>query len=1152
MSDFVTPLVAAYLEYLASYKSRYFEKNTIDKRGTIPLPRAICKLLYTFCKIRGEKTISRFFNNEPKYLEPMLAAFESWDMIENSSTDNGDSRLEGLIWEERYIMLAWIAHLLLAPFDLSSISSTEPVSLLYLPSLSIELPQELPGITQRTLSICLKYIGSASRERVSAIAALLRLAVRPDMRHMGLLDSLMQSMLTALSEASQNRSIYHAIGILSFIGGILTVADLESLYKVILPTFRTVLGMYNDTSSFIEARSSALIRKVIIKIFRSITLLVLQRSPNLSIYVSESDASSILNEVIDHLLMSVADQDTPVRYAASKALSVITAKLDTLMAAEVVEAVVGSLEEDVLWEPQSLVTSEEPSLPDTRTGPLRRNLSAVNPLRWHGLTLTLAQFLFRRSPPPEQLPQIINALVLALDFEQRTVTGSSVGTNVRDSACFGIWALSRKYTTKELLAVDSSSIRAANSRGKEASVPQLLAVELVIAASVDPVGNIRRGSSAALQELIGRHPDLIASGISLVQVVDYHAVALRSKAVLEVSTKAAKLSDIYREAIFYSLLDWRGVNSPDAESRRLSATAIGVLSSMNQTDSLGVVRMITIIMKRLSILQDRQVEERHGLIVSLASIIDHQTDIAIKGESITELPEGIFTTLDNVSEDHLTSSILKPELGAEAASTYISSISSALNNVNHRKFLPPCDPVFISRSIALLTIAMCRPEPIVITSSSAACSALYSIIPTTQRTSLTSQWINNLVAARDRGSNRTYGQLAVLGSTYPLVQPACQDSICRVLLETATPTSSIETHVAALRAFTRGVIPHLSILSKEMISTLETALNDYTIDPRGDVGSWLRLAGIEAVDAAFTHKLIPPLSLSTSRDPLHKLHSPLIRLAAEKLDKVRAQAYTNLTPMLSRPMPLVSSTSSIQYFSQLCNIVDSAHAALLQPFLEGLSTTIGSGSESTLVAARSAFDDYLISLDKDSLTRWASGLLELLKEKGLDDRLGVGILETLQWVLGAGCLWRLHVGVGEEVRGGWKYTRLIDLTQRAHYKSGSPVKLLAAVKVYVAFGVLLTTTEADCEHGTPFPEQPEDGGAALIKVLERLISMLAHPFPRVRWAVAEGLYLLLGLYGGMEAKKLRGFLKGENWGIKGNESKGRQEKIKRQFRRVLR
>ncbi|CRK42033.1 hypothetical protein BN1708_016911, partial [Verticillium longisporum] len=159
----------------------------------------------------------------------------------------------------------------------------------------------------------------------------------------------------------------------------------------------------------------------------------------------------------------------------------------------------------------------------------------------------------------EMLPAIIAALLLALAFEKRSTSGSSVGANVRDAACFGIWALARRYTTAELLAVPTGETTSSSSSSSAPpSILQRLATELTVTASLDPAGNIRRGASAGLQELIGRHPDTVDKGIWLVLTVDYHAVALRARALHEGALKAAKLSPVYGRALLRGLLDWRG------------------------------------------------------------------------------------------------------------------------------------------------------------------------------------------------------------------------------------------------------------------------------------------------------------------------------------------------------------------------------------------------------------------------------------------------------------------------------------------------------------------------------------------------------------------------------------------------------------------
>ena len=161
------------------------------------------------------------------------------------------------------------------------------------------------------------------------------------------------------------------------------------------------------------------------------------------------------------------------------------------MASEVIEAVLGALNQNVLW----VKDKSNPSAPPTK------DITAVDPLEWHGLMLTLSHLLYRRSPPAENLSDIIHALLMGLSFEKRNPAGGSIGSNVRDASCFGIWALARRYTTFELLQVQTKSVLVARGHDPTASILQVVATELVVTASLDPAGNIRRGASAALQEL---------------------------------------------------------------------------------------------------------------------------------------------------------------------------------------------------------------------------------------------------------------------------------------------------------------------------------------------------------------------------------------------------------------------------------------------------------------------------------------------------------------------------------------------------------------------------------------------------------------------------------------------------------------------------
>jgi tubulin-specific chaperone D len=83
---------------------------------------------------------------------------------------------------------------------------------------------------------------------------------------------------------------------------------------------------------------------------------------------------------------------------------------------------------------------------------------------------------------------------------------------------------------------------------------------------------------------------------------------------------------------------------------------------------------------------------------------------------------------------------------------------------------------------------------------------------------------------------------------------------------------------------------------------LKLALDDYTIDSRGDIGSLVRLAAIDAITTGWQSHVItadegamsssPVASKGFSHNALHEIILPrMARLSVEKLDKVRYSAW---------------------------------------------------------------------------------------------------------------------------------------------------------------------------------------------------------------------------------------------------------------------
>ncbi|PIG87156.1 tubulin-specific chaperone D [Aspergillus arachidicola] len=1127
LQTLLPPLVDAFLAYLLKHRDQYKSDKPQQQQALYPLPRAICRLLYTFCKVRGVKVISRFLNNEPKYLDPLLRAFIEWDTVCQGDSEMGLSEdiPRRLVWEERYVMLIWLSHLLLAPFDLASMSSDDiPVPYKNLGQLR-PLPAEVPTVSRSLLSVSLNYVNASGKEREAATVVLARLVLRGDMQALGLLTNVTDWAFSTVQPTGNSElpSVYTCIGILSFLARLGASGQVEDFAPLIVPVFEKTLQTAQGNSRISQLiQTSALARKIIIKILRTMTIMALQLSERANSPLSDDKVSSILEDTIDNFLVALADKDTPVRFAASKALSIISLKLDLDMGTEVIEAVTGSLEENILYENSdgTIITPFEARRIGMKN--TKRNLSAVDAQRWQGLILTLGHLLFRRAPSTNQLLNILQPLVSGLDFEQRSSTGSSVGTGVRDASCFGIWALSRKYTTQELLALDAQTISTSTSQ-KESSIPQMLATELICAACVDPSGNIRRGASAALQELIGRHPNTIVEGIPLVQVVDYHAVARRSRAMIDVAKATADLSHQYWSPLVESLMHWRGIGSPDAESRRQAANAIGVLSTQESYKTMKIV--LQRLLKKLSSLPRGDIETKHGCFLALAATVNafnsyqetpsenKDSSEALEVTAQIEQLWDIFNSPLGPTKEDLTLQVRRPELSAEASSCLVYSLSRAASLTKDSPHSqPPINLLDKARETLLLCIS--RSEDIVIETSSDAISELFPLLPSLKQEETINDWFSYIHSTWKLPTGR--GQISVLGAIFKQVRPEddLRQSIIKELLQCAGKEELIEKRVVAVKSLANGVLPHID--TTDAISNhLIEFLNDYTTDRRGDIGSLIRLEAIQAATVVLQKE-----SGSATRNPrVQSIVGCLCRLAAEKLDRVRLQAWICLQgfwkstedfPPLHRfiadyirQYEHFSHVSLPDYFLQLFEL--QAIDWLRLPLFQGIATSAVAGAEGLVRSSRLALvqriNKYEAEQRQDIVTSIIKDLMVALSDNLQDDRYAIPVLEFLAFLLDS---YVSSIPQPSESR------KLFVLVQKAHFKSSNIARLEAAIKVYAPLS-RLEPLRAD--------------------VLKKMTSMLLHPFPRVRNAAAEYLFM----------ETMLDSVKTEDWTRQPKELKGQVE-----------
>lgn len=1079
----VQDIVDGYLAFITHCPEAYLRPSPAVP-SAVPLTHALSSLLYMLCKVRGHKIIIRLLNNEPRFIEPMLSAVKLWQ------SPSLDERVFKLSWEDKYILYLWLSHLMLAPFELSTISTPDDLDV----AQNLDhLTQGLPQLAQDVLLTAFASITSPSKERESAILLLIRLALRKDMQLLKLPHKLASnSIKSVLATENPTQTIYDALGHLSLLYALINLgsdSEVAPFITAVHDASTTLVTSNNPRHAAI--RDAAPVRKMLIKIMRACMTHAMKLSES-SNSLNPDSVNSMLEDSIQYYLDALGDNDSPVRMAASKALSIVALRLDASMSAEIIEAVLACLSENVLVEdPQTGRIMAKIDFPADEGRQMKRNVSAADPLKWHGLMLTLGHLLFRRSPPAHQLPAILEALLLGLEFEQRSNLGTSIGVGVRDGACFGIWALARKYSTQELNAINTTETAGAlaDTHTKQ-SILQTIATRLVLSSCLDPSGNIRRGSSAALQELIGRHPDTIIEGIPVVQVVDYLAVARRSRAVTEVAVQVAALDACYHDALLDALVDWRGARAADAGSRRWAAIAVRELYASTSAARRAI--MLRKVIADLTALKSRNLgvtaATRHGLLLCAGALL---RSIADSDSTPSDAVSAILQELDIIAlsgsiDGRATTDL---ELVMEGLGKFIDALARIIAQTKPTQH--DYHPLFDQSWIILNRSLLASEKDNVVQSCTEAASRLFSLLSETQKRERVLAWLD---AEKQKPSEMLCrGRLSMLASLHPQLSfdAELQHRVERSIVDAVQGKHSIELKVNAMQSLC--VLMQMSPfrcmdIQSSLCDALIAGLSDYTNDQRGDIGSLLRSQTIEAVDAYRT--LIPQNQQASALEDSLLPH--IVRLAIEKLSKVRHRAWRCLVESWGSA---IGDTTLTGNFSHLVDVSSEAYFIQLIPLLRveglqtqvlrGLSSSIGGGTEDICRACSAALVSWLLSMEPEEQEQATHALTVSLIEylgslHNQDDRDVVPTVELTTFLLEQSLLSdQVLAGTHNGKTGIW------NSIQQLHTQNIGIERLSAMIRLYSAL-VRASVLQNPA--------------------LDKLTRQLLHRYPKIRNAAADALY----------------------------------------------
>ncbi|CAB3999614.1 tubulin-specific chaperone D [Paramuricea clavata] len=197
------------------------------------------------------------------------------------------------------------------------------------------------------------------------------------------------------------------------------------------------------------------------------------------------DVPEDIEDIIEILLIGLKEKDTIVRWSAAKGVGRITGRLPKELADDIVGAVLDLF-----------------SFQETDSA-------------WHGGCLALAELGRRGLLLPQRLSEVVPVVLKALLYDERR-GAISVGSNVRDAACYVCWSFARAYDPVEIKPYIEEIARG-----------------LLIATLFDRDINCRRAASAAFQENVGRQGTL-PHGIDILTKADYYEVGKRKNTYLTI------------------------------------------------------------------------------------------------------------------------------------------------------------------------------------------------------------------------------------------------------------------------------------------------------------------------------------------------------------------------------------------------------------------------------------------------------------------------------------------------------------------------------------------------------------------------------------------------------------------------------------------
>lgn len=445
--DFLDPKLSEIISFLSTL---YLEEYKLNLSSS-ELTRKIGLLVYQVAKVRGPKVVTRFFSSDVYLVLTLI------ELIQNQNLDKN----------EVFLNLLWLSNLVMVPFPFKK--------------------DMIDSFFQIGLDNLEKYT-NGSKNQQCALILLSRFLSRPDLILMGYLGEYFAGLFRTWSDIDDSVKLGHFM----IINKLLKACPKTELFPFVEPVYQNII-QFELVNLHVTAPSS-LNLCYIVKILSKL-------GQHYAMRKDFTKVSLVFNNLIDVFRLNGDSFDTNSRYAMAKSWNNLTGQLRRVVNyhEQLVIYILKQLELELdILEPSDYVA------PEINTFfMLDLNYDDISIPKYHTILLFLGYALLSKSLRPHLFPTVLS-LVHRTIFTSQQRYNLNLGTQLKDSSCFVLWAMLRCLTKDEYQLLETAN----------EGMFRRIFLDVLEVSICDKDLIIRRCGIAVIQEFVGRFGTFLVPAIA--------------------------------------------------------------------------------------------------------------------------------------------------------------------------------------------------------------------------------------------------------------------------------------------------------------------------------------------------------------------------------------------------------------------------------------------------------------------------------------------------------------------------------------------------------------------------------------------------------------------------------------------------------------